>query len=205
MTPWLIFGAGSGVGAELVTLGLREQRPLFALVRNPEQAQTLRDKGVQVIEGDALNAEKVEQVCRLAGEHARVVSTLGGREGDYQGNRFIIDTAEHCGITHMILVTSIGCGDSWPTLSERAKKAFGQAVREKSLAESWLQTSQLRHCILRPGGLFNGDSTGNAQCIQGEAHGLIRRADVALIIQKLIDDENSYGKTFALVDPMLKP
>ena len=39
MTPWLIFGAGSGVGAELVTLGLLEQRPLFALVRNPEQAQ----------------------------------------------------------------------------------------------------------------------------------------------------------------------
>ena len=187
MTPWLIFGAGSGVGAELVTLGLREKRPLFALVRNPEQAQILRDKGVQVVEGDALNVEKVEQVCRLAGEHARVVST-----------------AEHCGLTHMILVTSIGCGDSWPTLSERAKKAFGQAVREKSLAESWLQTSQLRHCILRPGGLFNGDSTGNAQCIQGEAHGLIRRADVALIIQKLIDNDNSYGKTFALVDPMLK-
>ncbi|MDN5451629.1 MAG: SDR family oxidoreductase, partial [Enterobacterales bacterium] len=87
MTPWLIFGAGSGVGAELVTLGLREQRPLFALVRNPEQAQALRDKGVQVIEGDALNAEKVKQVCSLAGEHARIVSTLGGREGDYQGNR----------------------------------------------------------------------------------------------------------------------
>lgn len=61
MTPWLIFGAGSGVGAELITLGLREKRPLFALVRNPEQAQALREKGVQVIEGDALDAEKLNR------------------------------------------------------------------------------------------------------------------------------------------------
>lgn len=55
------FGAGSGVGAELITLGLREKRPLFALVRNPEQAQALREKGVQVIEGDALDAEKLNR------------------------------------------------------------------------------------------------------------------------------------------------
>lgn len=205
MTPWLIFGAGSGVGAELVTLGLQEKRPIFALVRNPEQADTLRKKGVTVLEGDALNADQVEKICQMAGDKARIVSTLGSREGDYLGNRLIIDTAERCGLTHMMLVTSIGCGDSWPTLSERAKKAFGQAVREKSLAECWLQTSQLQSCILRPGGLFNGEATGNGQCVQGEAHGLIRRADVALLIQKRIDDESSYGKIFALIDPMLKP
>ena len=49
MTPWLIFGAGSGVGAELITLGLREKRPLFALVRNPEQAQALREKACRLL------------------------------------------------------------------------------------------------------------------------------------------------------------
>ena len=36
----------------------------------------------------------------------------------------------------MVLVTSLGCGESWAYLSDRAKAAFGQAVREKSLAET---------------------------------------------------------------------
>lgn len=81
MNTLLIFGAGSGVGAELVALTAQE-RPVVALIRNAEQAQTLRARGVTVIEGDALNPADVLQACQMAGSGAQIVSTLGGKLAD---------------------------------------------------------------------------------------------------------------------------
>ena len=118
----------------------------------------------------------------------------------------MIDEAEKAGISRMILVTSLGCGDSWPFLSERAKAAFGQAVREKTLAESWLQTSQLDYAILRPGGLLDGAATGKAQRIQNqECHGFVNRADVAAHIHELANAPALNQQVYSLIEPDLKP
>ncbi|MFP1727042.1 SDR family oxidoreductase [Lonsdalea quercina] len=203
--PWLIFGGASGVGRALVALGLQESRAITALVRNAEQAQALRECGVTVVEGDALDARSVQTACETAGPQARIVSTLGSAEADYAGNRLIIDSAERYSIGHMVLVTSIGCGESWHLLSPKAREIFGHAVREKSLAESWLKTSRLNGCILRPGGLKSGSGTGLSIRVQEEALGLIHREDVARQIQQVIDDDAAYGKTYFLIDPTLTP
>ena len=151
MTPWLLFGAGGkGVGARTLELALAEQRPVVAVIRHADAATKLAQQGVQVFTGDACDASVVAAACRATGPDALIISTMGGAQ-DYLAHRTVIDEAEKAGISRMILVTSLGCGDSWPFLSERAKAAFGQAVREKTLAESWLQTSQLDYA--------NGQST----------------------------------------------
>ena len=104
----------------------------------------------------------------------------------------------------MLLVTSLGCGDSWATMSDRAKQAFGQALREKSLAEVWLQTSSLNYNILRPGGLLNGEITGKAECYyQQEVHGHIHRTELANVIIQKISAENLDNRVYAVVDPSL--
>lgn len=206
MTPWLIFGAGgSGVGALTVDRALAEQRPVFAVVRNPEAAERLQAKGVQVLIGDACDAQCVAKACEAAGATATVISTIGGAH-DYLAHRTMIDEAEKAGISRMILVTSLGCGDSWAYLSPRARAAFGQAVREKTLAESWLQTSTLDYAILRPGGLLNGEATGKAQRFQHqEVHGFVQRADVAAHIQALANAPALNQQVYSLVEPELKP
>ncbi|MEX3018625.1 SDR family oxidoreductase [Kluyvera sp. STS39-E] len=206
MNPWLIFGAGGkGVGALTVELALAEKRPVVALVRNPEAAARLEAMGVEVIIGDACNAECVAQACQKAGATATVISSMGGAH-DYLAHRTVIDEAEKAGIKRMILVTSLGCGDSWPYLSARAKAAFGQAVREKSLAESWLQTSSLDYAILRPGGLLSGEATGKALRLQQqEVHGFVQRADVAAHIQALANATALNQQVYSLVEPELKP
>lgn len=134
MTPWLLFGAGGkGVGARTLELALAEQRPVVAVIRHADAATKLAQQGVQVFTGDACDASVVAAACRAAGPDALIISTMGGAQ-DYLAHRTVIDEAEKAGISRMILVTSLGCGDSWPFLSERAKAAFGQAVREKTLA-----------------------------------------------------------------------
>lgn len=206
MSPWLIFGAGGkGVGALTVELAMAENHPVVALVRNPEAAACLKVKGVDVFIGDACESHVVAQACQAAGTAATVISTMGGAQ-DYLAHRTVIDEAEKAGIRRMILVTSLGCGDSWPFLSVRAKTAFGQAVREKSLAESWLQTSTLDFAILRPGGLLSGEATGKAQRIQQqEVHGFVQRADVAAHIQALASAPALNQQIYSLVEPELKP
>lgn len=206
MNPWLIFGAGgTGVGALTLALALAENRPVFAVVRNPQAAARLANQGVTVFTGDACDAQCVAQACHAAGAAATVISTIGGAH-DYLAHRTIIDEAEKAGISRMILVTSLGCGDSWPFLSARAKAAFGQAVREKSLAESWLQTSSLDYAIVRPGGLLSGEATGNARLSQQqEVHGFVQRADVAAHVQALAHAPALNRQVYSLVDPDLKP
>lgn len=131
MTPWLLFGAGGkGVGARTLELALAEQRPVVAVIRHADAATKLAQQGVKVFTGDACDASVVAAACRAAGPDALIISTMGGAQ-DYLAHRTVIDEAEKAGISRMILVTSLGCGDSWPFLSERAKAAFGQAVREK--------------------------------------------------------------------------
>ena len=55
----------------------------------------------------------------------------------------------------------------------------------KTLAESWLQTSQLDYAILRPGGLLDGAATGCHNDTKSGGHGFINRADVAAHIHEL--------------------
>lgn len=209
MPTTLIFGASRGLGRAFTHHALNKGHRVVALVRSPEMATELEALGVEVIEGDALDPAAVQQACIAAGQDAQVVSTLGSfRQAapvDYQGNRHVIDAMEQAGLKRLLLVTSLGCGDSWSYLPQRARAAFGHEVRLKSLAESWLQTSSLAWTILRPAGLQDGDATGRAELSQNkEVHGLVRRADVAAQGLCLLADTAAVGQIYAIGDPTLQ-
>ncbi|MBI6548194.1 SDR family oxidoreductase [Xenorhabdus lircayensis] len=205
MKPWLIFGAGKGVGRHLVTIALKQNRPVTALIRNVQQAVELSAIGVNVIHGDACDKKSIEKALIQAGENPVVFSTIGGGDADHYGNIAIIDALDQAQISRMLLVTSIGCGESWKTLSPRAKSIFGQSVRHKSLAESYLQTSSLDFTIIRPGGLTDQPGTGHCLRYQNEIHGMVSREDVAEQLAQMAEDEQTYYQIYALVDPELKP
>lgn len=170
MNPWLIFGAAKGTGAHLVDCALENQRPIFALLRREEDAARLRERGVIALVGDATDTVVVERLCTMAGPDSTVISTMGGSQ-DYLAHRTVIDAAQKSGIKNMLMVTSLGCGDSWPTLSERAKAAFGQAVRGKVIGRSlatdqwaWLLHSSPRRSLKR-----RGDEKGSVLSTSGSA------------------------------------
>lgn len=204
MAQWLLFGAGGkGVGNMIAQLAIANQQQLVAVVRNTEAAEKLSLQGVRVFVGDACDEAIVTAACQTVGAGATVISTMGGSQ-DYLANRTVIDCAEQAGISRMVLVTSLGCGDSWQYLSLRSKAAFGQAVREKSLAESWLQTSSLDFAIIRPGGLLHGEATGKSILQQNiEAHGLVMRADVAAQVYQLARQPELKKQIFSLIQPDL--
>ena len=209
MQTLLIFGVspkqGTGYQIAHLTKQYHPQWRCIVLVRDANFAKQLVNQGIEAHVGDATDCELVKKLCELAGCEATIISTLGGETGNYSAQRVIIDCAEQTGIKQMILVTSLGCGDSWGTLSERAKQAFGHAVREKSLAEVWLQTSKLNFLILRPGGLRDGEMTQKAKCYyQQEVHGFIYRTDLAKIVIDKIANQQIDDHAYSVVDPSLK-
>lgn len=205
MQPWLIFGAGKGTGACLVDLAISKKQPVIAFVRDPEKAEELNAKQITTVVGDACDSQCVEQACQLAGSQAIIISTMGGQSANYHAHRTVIDCAEKQSISRMLMVTSLGCGTSWATLSDRAKAAFGYAVREKSLAESWLQSSSLSYTILRPGGLMDGAPTQQAQLYpeDQEIHGYVRRSDLATLMINIIANGSHINSVCGVVDPSL--
>lgn len=208
MKTVIIFGVSSKLGtgyqvSQLVKQCHPEWR-CIVLVRDADFAKQLSEQGIETHVGDATDVELVKQICQQNGSDATVISTLGGETGNYIAQRIIIDCAEQVGIKQMILVTSLGCGDTWSTLSLRAKQAFGNAVREKSLAEVWLQTSSLNYVILRPGGLRDGEITNNGECyFAKELHGFVYRKELARIIIDKIANQQFDNRAYSVVDPSL--
>ena len=207
MNPIVLFGASRGLGFEVARYFRAQGVDVYAMVRRAESAEALEAMGVKVVLGDALEQESISRLLDSAPGNAVAVSTMGSFNADvpvdYIGHRLVIDELEQRNMRRFVMVTSLGCGDSWPFLSDRAKVAFGKAVREKSLAESWLSTSQLEYTILRPGGLQDGEVTEQGELSQHcEVHGLITRAEVARLIYQVLPDANAVGQIYSCVDPM---
>ncbi|MGF1682832.1 SDR family oxidoreductase [Photobacterium minamisatsumaniensis] len=209
MKTLILFGASRGLGFRIARFYRQQGFKVVAMVRSLDAAAQLESVGVSIVQGDALNKEDIERVLEHAPKKAYVLSTMGSFQSsqpvDYIGHRNLIDALERSHLKRFLMVTSLGCGDSWHTLPERAKAVFGQAVREKTLAEAWLQTSQLEFTVLRPGGLQDGEITGSGCLTQGEeVHGLITRDEVARLTLSLFEQDDSIGQIYACVDPQLK-
>ncbi|WBA58721.1 NAD(P)H-binding protein [Providencia stuartii] len=205
MAHWVIFGATKGIGLLLAKWGVAQGHRISVLVRHQVDAETLAAAGMQAFIGDATDIASLESLFADTTTDSIIFTTIGGGQADFYGNYNIIRKAEQSQISRLLLVTSIGCGDSWSTLSPRAKSLFGQSVRQKTMAESYLQTSEINYTILRPGGLMNTAATYNAKLVKGEAHGVVSREDVAMLLANLVDDKHSYQQVYAVIDPDLQP
>ncbi|GAD80379.1 SDR family NAD(P)-dependent oxidoreductase [Vibrio ezurae] len=203
MQKVVIWGAASGLGAAMVEHFVELGYDVTGVARNPSKNPFLAQ--VSTLVCDATDPQQVENTVEQIPNDAWVISSMGSFQAqvsvDYIGHRYLIDALQSKGIKRFVLVTSLGCGDTWPFLSDKAKAVFGGAVREKSLAESWLQTSALDYTILRPGGLKNGPSNGLGVLSQsGEVHGSIARGEVAALVQQLLQSESSIKQIYQCVE-----
>lgn len=208
MQTVVIFGAASGLGAAMVEYFHDQDFQVIGVARDPAKNPRLAELQLETLSCDATVQMQVEQTVSKLPKNAWVISTMGSYRADipvdYIGHRYLINALETNDIKRFLLVTSLGCGDSWQYLSERSKQGFGGAAREKSLAESWLQTSSLDYTILRPGGLKDGDITHTGQLSQHqEVHGLIHRIEVARLAHELLKTEQSLGQVYECIDPKL--
>lgn len=204
----VVWGASSGLGLAIAQYFAEKGAEVVGVARNPDKSPELKAICQSTFACDATIAEEVDRVVEQLNQEDIIISTMGSFRADipvdYLGHRHLIDAASKASLKRFVLVTSLGSGDSWKYLSDRSKAGFGGVVREKSLAEAWLQTSDLDYTIIRPGGLKDGEVTGSGVLVEPkEVHGLVYRQEVARLLFEMLENGQGSGEIFHCIDPEL--
>ena len=200
----LIFGATRGTGLRLAKLLVARGDEVTALVRPSSDLSELDPLNVRLVTGDALNRADVDAAF-AEGPYRAVVSTIGcfrcDQPPDYVGNKNIIDAAVASGNRRVIIISTVGAGESKEGAPWISKWILEDVILLKEQAEQHLIDSGLDYTIIRPGGLKEAEATGNGILTEdATAMGIITRADLAGLLVQCIDDEETIGKTYTAVD-----
>jgi uncharacterized protein YbjT (DUF2867 family) len=199
----LIVGANGQIGRHLIEKVAETEHKSVAMVRKEEQADALKKLGADEVvigdlEKDFSHAFKgVDCVIFTAGS--------GGHTGadktiliDLWGAIKTIELAKEHKISRFLLVSSMNA-DTPDTGIESMKHYFVA----KKLADDHLRSSGLDYTIVRPGGLLNEPATGKIlleEKIQEYGSREITREDVAAVLAEAVDLENTYKKTFEILN-----
>ncbi|MFN2197190.1 MAG: NAD(P)-dependent oxidoreductase, partial [Anaerolineales bacterium] len=176
-----------------------------ALVRDPNRLSEAT-KRADMIVGDVLNPQQV--AATISGTDAVVVS-LGSRSNSpentvSQGTKNIITCMQQTGVKRLVVVTSLGVGDSKDQVPMAFKLVMKTVMRkimaDKELQEQYVQESGLDWVIVRPGGLSDDPASG-AYLFGTDPSvmaGRVSRADVAAFVLQNLSDDQFLGQAVAI-------
>jgi uncharacterized protein YbjT (DUF2867 family) len=185
-------------------------QPVTAAVRPTSDRAELAALGATFVVVDALDAAAVTAAVSAA-PYAAVISTIGclncEPKPDFVANRNIIDAARQHGVRRLLLITSIGVGDSAAGAPFVSQLMLKPILPLKGQAEDHLRASGLDYTIIRPGGLRPASTGASGQGYLTEdtrAFGFMHRADLARLVVAALHDPGTIGKTFSSADPTIK-
>lgn len=205
----VIFGATGRTGRHLVAQAAARGWTVFVAGRDEARLNELQGiAGVAV--ADLSNVGSVASAVKALVPEA-IVSTIGGAGPDALlideiGNNAITDAAVSCGVRRVLQVSSLACGDSRAYASERIIAAIGPVLDAKTRAEDHLRSSALDWTIVRPGGLTEGEPTGQGALYDDpRVHGRIARADLATLLLDAVATPATVGRVLSAVDRTTLP
>lgn len=198
----LVVGANGQIGKQLVRL-LKEssEYSVRAFVRTDKQIEEFEHLGVEAILGNLEG--KVGELEEAAKGCDAVVFTAGsgGQTGydktlliDLDGAVKMIEAAEKAGVKRFIMVSAIQAHNrnNW---NDQIKPYYVA----KHYADRILTQSELIYTIIRPGGLVNEPGTGKVRVAENLERGFIPREDVAKTIFAVMNEANTFHKSFDIV------
>jgi uncharacterized protein YbjT (DUF2867 family) len=196
----LVVGANGKIGRILCRVAAERNKPMRALLRDPEQQAYFDSIGVETALGDL----EGEFEASLEG-CGRVVFTAGsgGKTGgdktlliDLYGAIRVIEACEANDIEQIVMVSAMGVEQ--PLAAPPAMRHYFVA---KKLADERLRASSVAHTILRPGLLSDEPATGSVRVDAAAGSGnMISRENVALCVLASLDHPESRGQTIDLLD-----
>jgi putative NADH-flavin reductase len=189
-----IFGATGGTGLQIVEQALQMGHEITVLARDPKKLGELQSK-LRIITGNVLEQADVEKT--LEGAEA-VICSLGTTSSNPKdivsaGTKNIIAGMKNKNIKRLIVVTSLGVGDSKDQVPFAFKMLMNTVLKnvmaDKNVQEDLVKESGLEYTIVRPGGLSNSAKTGTYTVGTDKSirAGQVSRADVAdFILRELV-------------------
>ena len=206
MGHFLVAGASRRVGFKTVQLLRKLDHEVTCFFRSKNALDSINALGARPYIVDALDISSLANLMNDSPKTDAIICTLGSKPGDERrvdhiGASNCISLAKHFKIDRFLLVTAIGCGETWEFLPERVKQFLGPAIEAKNKAESELLKSNLNYTILRPGSLSDDKATGNAFCTDDiQVQGEVTREDVAEIIISCSKSKKAHNSIFQVLD-----
>jgi len=188
-----IYGATGNTGIELVKQALENGHTVTAFVRDPSRMPIEHDLLV-LMTGDVFDPASVAQAVQ---EQDAVICALGSSELKKttvraEGTASIIKAMKEHGVQRLLVVSAMGTGESWNSLSAVNKFFYATLLKssreDHEAQEAAVKESSLDWTIIRPSGLTDGPRTGVYEVGENilAKTSKIARADVAdLIIKEL--------------------
>ena len=105
------------------------------------------------------------------------------------------------GLGRLVLVSSLGAGESRSFASAALLARIGAMLEEKSRADAHATAAGLDLTIVRPGRLLTAAPTRRGALFEDpRVHGSIGRADIASLVLRCLDDSGAIGRTLGAVD-----
>jgi putative NADH-flavin reductase len=203
-----IFGSTGKTGIELVKQALEHGHTVTAFVRDPARL-AIENENLTYVTGDVFDASSV--VKAVEGQDAVVCALGAGSELKKTtvrttGTINIINAMQTNNIKRLIVITAMGVGDSWNTLSTINKLFFATLLKSSRVdhetQEAAVKESGLDWTIVRPSGLTETPRTGVYDVGENilATTSKIARADIADLILKELDQNAMIGKAVTITN-----
>lgn len=193
-----VFGATGGTGKEILSQAISKGYEISALVRDPSRLRKTDAEKVHFVVGNVLNQNEVVETIN---DTDAVIVCLGHSADSpentvSEGTKNIIQAMEENNLRRLVVVTSLGVGDSKNQVPLAFKIMMTTVLRkvmaDKENQEKAVRESGLDWIIVRPGGLTDEPAKGDI--IVGTEDsiiaGSISRADLAVfVLEQIIEDQ----------------
>ncbi len=211
----LVFGGTGMIGYEIVKALKAQGQDVTVFVRASSNVEDLRTINVPYVVGDVLQPDSLQEAFK-DGQYRTVISTIS-RSGSVgaategvtihkTGNNNITAAALLGGVTHLILMGTVGAGDSADTLGPRQRTSFRQIYQDKTAAENFLIASGLTYTVIRTGIILTDEATGTVELTEDHT---IRHAanifDIAKQTAQCVDNAQCFNRVFHTHDPAIPP
>ena len=203
-----VFGASGKTGIEIVKQALEQGHAVTAFVRDPSRL-VIEDESLTVVVGDAFDPTRVAHAVQ--GQDAVICALGAGSELKKTtvrttGTINIISGMQKNNVKRLMVVTAMGAGESWDTLSLVNKFFFATLLKssrdDHETQEAAVKESGLDWTIIRPSGLTDTPRTGIYEVGENipAATSKIARADIADLILKELEQNALIGKAVTITN-----
>jgi NADH dehydrogenase len=142
----LVTGGTGFVGSHLISRLRKDDIPVRAVVRNPDRAQSIKDLGVDVVQGDVSDKASLEKAAMGCERVVHLVGIIQETSGStfqrihVDGTRNLLEAAKKADVRHFFYQSALGTRPG-------AKSAYHKTKWE---AEELVRASAIPYTILRP-------------------------------------------------------
>ena len=196
-----IAGGHGQIARRLANVLSQRGDEVVALIRNPDQADEVRQAGAKPVVVDLEHASE-DDVAKAIADSDAVVFAAGAGPGsgperketvDYGGAVKLIAAVKQAGVGRYVIISSMGANPDAP-----GDDTFSVYLRAKGRADDAVRASGLDVTVVRPGGLTNDAGTGQVTLGESLRPGQVTRDDVAAVLAAVLDSPSTIGRTVDL-------